>query len=79
MQVIQLKRKENNQMENDKLLKIKEVCSLLNISTRKFYEDIKTDQTFPQSFRLANTKTKLYSQKEIREWINLQMQNNRVS
>lgn len=66
-------------MQNqDKLLKIKEVCILLNVSTRKFYEDIKKDRTFPQSFRLGNTKTKLYSMKEVQDWVNLQMEKNRV-
>lgn len=66
-------------MNKDKLLKIKEVCQKLNISVRKFYEDIRTDTSFPKPFRLASTKTKLYSEKEIEKWIDLQMQHNRVS
>lgn len=65
-------------VNNDKLLKIKETCNLLNISLRKFYEDIVKDETFPKPFRLGKTKTKLYSEGEIRKWIEIQMENNRV-
>ncbi|PLY09668.1 helix-turn-helix transcriptional regulator [Halarcobacter sp.] len=59
-------------MEKDRLLKIKEVCELLNVSTRKFYENIKINESFPKSFSFENTKTKLYSQKEVIEWVNSQ-------
>lgn len=61
-----------------KLLKRLEVQEKLKVSNRKFYDDIKSDKTFPKPFRLANTKTKLYSEKEVDEWIKLQMEKNRI-
>ncbi|RXJ76591.1 hypothetical protein CRV03_09055 [Arcobacter sp. F155] len=61
-----------------KLLKRLEVQEKLKVSTRKFYGDIATDKTFPKPFRLANTKTKLYSENEVDEWVKLQMEKNRI-
>jgi predicted DNA-binding transcriptional regulator AlpA len=63
---------------DDKLLKRIEVQELLKVSVRKFYENIITDTTFPKPFRLANTKTKLYSLREINDWVELQKEKNRV-